>query len=86
MDVKLKWVRVSDRRLIEWWHHRDPSGEIDPEVATSLKLDAEVDGRSMGVEWTADSVAHAQACGCGDCAECRVASEIEAQRRLPVAA
>jgi hypothetical protein len=87
MDVKLKWVRVTDPRRVEYWHHRwDLSGEIDPELTTTMELEAEVEGRPMGPQWTSEAVKKAEDCGCGTCAECMVAVEVEALRRLPKAA
>jgi hypothetical protein len=86
MEVKLRWVRVKDPRRVEWWNSRwDLAGEIDPEVTSRLELDAVVDGRLMGREWTAKAVERAEACGCQECAECMVASQIEARHRLLVA-
>lgn len=87
MEVKLKWVRVTDPRRVEYWNTRwDLAGAIDPEVTSTLKLEAVVAGQPMGPRWTAEASAHASECGCGECAECVVAVELEALKRVPVAA
>lgn len=87
MDVKLKWVRVSDPRRVEYWNHRwDLSGPIDSELTSTLELEAEVDGHQMGPGWTAEAVRKAGTCGCGTCAECQVADQCEALRQMPKAA
>lgn len=87
MEVKLKYQWVKDPKRVEWWNSRwDLCGDIDPMVTGMMVMVAEVDGQTMGPEWTEQAVHRAKACGCHECAECRTALEVEALRGLPVAA